>query len=211
MKTKYLAITVPLLFVGFILYNIFTESDTITGQRYRTGIMEDREAKDRLFRGSASPLPEDDRKGFKGLTYFDIDPQFRVKAVYEKINDPEEVRMPTSDGKIKIYLRYAKANFNWEGRSYSLLLLKSNEPLQRTLGNQLFLAFTDETSGRETYGAGRYMELEEVANGEEIIIDFNLAYNPYCAYSNDYSCPLPLRENRLRFKVLAGEKDFEVQ
>jgi uncharacterized protein (DUF1684 family) len=113
--------------------------------------------------------------------------------------------MATSTGTRQAYLRSGAFTFEIEGRSLKLIVYKSTEdPYARSL----FIPFSDETSGRETYAAGRYLDIEEQA-GDDYELDFNMAYNPYCAYSEEYTCPIPPVENKLPVKILAGEKNYK--
>ena len=113
--------------------------------------------------------------------------------------------MATSTGPRQAYLRYGALAFEMEGRSLKLIVYKSAEdPYARSL----FIPFSDETSGRVTYAAGRYLDLEE-QGGDDYELVFNVAYNPYCAYSEEYTCPIPPAENKLHIKVLAGEKNYK--
>jgi uncharacterized protein (DUF1684 family) len=157
-----------------------------------------------MARSPDSPLPADQRESFRGLSYFPADPEYRVRARLIPIDGPGEIVVPASDGSLRRYLRYAWAEFELQGGSHRLLLLKDRES---RVSNRLFLAFRDQTSGKETYGGGRYLDLFQQKEGE-IIIDFNLAYNPYCVYDFAYSCPLPPEENRLAVPIRAGEKDY---
>jgi uncharacterized protein (DUF1684 family) len=153
-----------------------------------------------------SPLPAGKRASFQGLSYFPPDPAYRVKARLVRLEGQEEIVVPTSDGSLRRYLRYAWAEFDLQGKRHRLLLLQDRES---RVSNRLFLAFWDQTSGAETYGGGRYIDLfQQVA--EEITIDFNLAYNPYCVYNYSYSCPLPPAENRLAVAIRAGEKMYGI-
>jgi uncharacterized protein (DUF1684 family) len=149
-----------------------------------------------------SPFPAEQRSTFQGLSYFPPDPAYRVTARLALIAGQEEVLIPTSDGTVRRYLRYAWAEFDLQGTRQRLLLLKDRDA---RVSNRLFLAFQDRTSGKETYGGGRYIDLYQQRRGE-ITIDFNLAYNPYCVYNYTYSCPLPPEGNRLELPIPAGEK-----
>jgi uncharacterized protein (DUF1684 family) len=143
---------------------------------------------------------------FSGLHYFSIDPKYKIKAKLRAIENKKVVLLATSDGKEENYLEYAFAEFSLDGKENQLLILE----LMETGPNRgkLFLAFADETSGNETYGAGRYLDLKKVPAASTVILDFNLAYNPYCAYNDSYSCPFPPRENILKVPILAGEKNY---
>lgn len=116
------------------------------------------------------------------------------------------VVLPTSDNLEKKYLEYAFAEFELNGESCKLLILEIMEegPYRGTL----FLAFADATSANETYGAGRYLDVKKVPGASSVILDFNQAYNPYCAYSEKYSCPFPPKENILKIAIQAGEKKY---
>ena len=142
---------------------------------------------------------------FDTLNYYSPNKKFRVNASYEVIKPVERIAIPTSTGDYRTYTKYARAKFELGGEQQTLLLLKREEG-----GEQLFLPFYDQTSARETYGGGRYLDLEEPF-GNRIIIDFNYAYYPYCAYDIDYSCPLPPSINRISVAVKAGEKDVNQQ
>ena len=114
--------------------------------------------------------------------------------------------LPTSDGKEKKYLEHAYAEFELDGIVNKLLIMEITEagPYRGTL----YLAFADETSAHETYGAGRYLDLKKVPGASSILLDFNKAYNPYCAYSDSFSCPFPPKENILKVAIKAGEKSY---
>lgn len=169
-----------------------------------------RREKDRFFAASPrSPLPHEQRHGrFSGLRYYPPDPAFRVAAEVVPFARPEVVQMATSTGEIRPQVRYAELCFRLGGRE--LRLAGFTDPHQHR-AHALFVPFRDATSGRETYGAGRYLEveLEHHADGAHTAtVDFNLAYNPYCAYSPDYSCPIPPAENRLPVAIAAGERAY---
>lgn len=151
-----------------------------------------------------SPLEAKARKKFKGHNFFEIDLKYRVVAKFERLAAREVYKMNTSTTRIAEYQKYAIATFQLDGVEHKLTLFKS-ESLSRTPGyeNYLFLPFTDATTGNTTYGAGRYLDVQ-IPEGNEIIIDFNRAYNPYCAYSDNYSCPRVPEENTLSVEIKAG-------
>lgn len=168
-----------------------------------TTLGELREMKDAYFRANGgSPLRREQKKGFEGLLYFKENPALRFRVKLEKHAKPEHIQMQTSTGHAAAYLRYAVARFTVGEQPQALQVYKSEEQ------DALFLPFTDATTGNESYGAGRYLDPEEAADGT-ITLDFNLAYNPYCAYDPiNWSCPLPPAENRLKVRIEAGEKKF---
>ncbi|RMD49712.1 MAG: DUF1684 domain-containing protein [Candidatus Thermofonsia bacterium] len=155
-----------------------------------------------------SPLSRQQKANFSGLTYYEPNEDliFTVEAERLPAGEPV-VMMETSTGDVRPYRRYGRVTFTIEGQQAILTIYSDAH------GQEFFLPFRDATSGSETYGAGRYLDnhrpgLEPLDNGQ-FRIDFNYAYNPYCAYSPDYSCPLPPRENWLTVPIRAGEKNFQ--
>ncbi len=160
----------------------------------------ERSQKDEFFKLShQSPLPHELQHDFGGLAYFPAD-ESMVFTVTPEPGDDAELTIDTSDGQQRVYKRAAIASFEVAGEAVSLALYDSGHP-------GYFLPFRDSTSGKATYGAGRYLDIESNKDGT-VTIDFNLAYNPFCAYNDAYSCPLPPVENWLQVPVEAGEKDF---
>ena len=160
-----------------------------------------RAEKDRVFaRDPHSPLAADQRRDFHGLEYFDENPQLVIHAGIDRDVDSEEVRMGTSSGEEQVYRRFGLIRFRVDDQPAQLVLYASDD------SDELFIPFRDATSGRETYGAGRYLEVE--AHGDHVTVDFNYAYNPNCAYDPSWSCPLPPTENWLKVPIRAGEKTF---
>ena len=152
-----------------------------------------------------SPIPLGERSSFKGLNYFPPDENYRVTSKLERFDAPTPIMMGTSTGTLQAYVRYGALTFKIEGKIIKLIVYKSAEdPYARSL----FVPFSDQTSGRETYGAGRYLDIEE-QGGDDYILDFNTAYNPYCAYNGEYTCPIPPAENKLPVRILAGEKNYK--
>ncbi len=161
-----------------------------------------RALKDQMFRSShQSPLAPEQRKDFSGLKYFDENPSLRIETKLEKYPKPERVQMATSTGHVAEYLKYGFVKFTLQGKSQTLQIYKSPDQ------DELFLPFMDETTGKETYGSGRYLDVREQRD-RTIVLDFNMAYSPYCAYNEHWSCPIPPRENRLTVRIEAGEKKF---
>jgi uncharacterized protein (DUF1684 family) len=176
-----------------------------------------RREKDEYF-GSApdSPIPASERRsGFAGLTYYPPNPAFRVEAQVKPFGDPEIIQLATTTGHIRPQIRYGELRFSVNGQELRLTGFLDPDYAQQHHGHQhgveLFVPFRDATSGKETYGAGRYIEVmvEEADDGAQVaLVDFNLAYSPYCAYNEAYSCPLPPAENTLRAPIEAGEKTY---
>lgn len=152
-----------------------------------------------------SPLSSPQQERFDGLDYYDADPAFRFSGEVERFSDDEPlVEMQTSTGDTRHYRRWGRFSFDVEGQEASVVIY------QDPSYGDFFLPFKDSTNGSETYGAGRYLDSHRPGfrqlGGNRIEIDFNYAYNPYCAYNEDYSCPLPPRENWLTVPIRAGEK-----
>jgi uncharacterized protein (DUF1684 family) len=166
-----------------------------------SGLKSFRAEKDQVFaRDPYSPLTAEQRRAFHGLNYFDENPQLVIHASVDSDVEPGEVRMSTTGGEEQVYHRYGLVRFRVDDQPAQLVLYSSDD------SDELFVPFRDATSGRDTYGAGRYLEVE--AHGDHVTIDFNYAYNPSCAYDPAYSCPLPPPENWLKVPIRAGEKVF---
>jgi len=146
-----------------------------------------------------SPLTREQKKEFKGLGYFPENPSLRLEIRAEEIPNKERVEMQTSTGDVQIYFRHSRFRFRVDEQDAELTIYESP--------NGFFLPFVDSLAGKETYPAGRYLEPEPLPNGR-FLIDFNMAYNPYCAYNANWSCPLTPIENRLKVPIRAGEKLF---
>lgn len=162
---------------------------------------------EQLAADPSAPLQAGD---IQHIHYYEPDSGYVVIGNVELLRGELPFRMPTSDGTSKVYVRYAKVRFQWQGQDGELTLFRSPDlfvnPLYR---DHLFLPFTDGTNGGETYGGGRYIDLsvDDIRNGS-VTIDFNAAYNPYCAYSSGYRCPVPPAENFLSIPIRAGEKNY---
>ncbi len=164
-----------------------------------------REAKDGFFRDDPrSPLTPEQREGFEGLVYFPEEPALVVDASLETegVDRDEPIVMPTTTGDAQVYRRAGIMRFEVGGEPARLTLYAAEGM------HDLFLPFRDATSGTETYGAGRYLEVDPPGSDGRVVVDFNYAYNPYCAYNPNWSCPIPPGENWLSVPVRAGERSF---
>src|SRR5690554_287595 len=158
---------------------------------------------------SKSPLKDKDRKGFTGLDFFKFDSSYVVQASFERTPDEVPFKMKTTTDRMPMYVKYGVATFELEGQEHQLNIYQSMDLMnEEGFEDYLFLPFLDTTNGESTYGGGRYLDCEPPTNGV-IEIDFNTAYNPYCAYNEKYSCPIVPRENYLEVKVEAGVKAFQ--
>ena len=160
-----------------------------------------RDEKDDFF-GShpQSPLTSEQKKSFSGLNYFPENEALRLEVKAELLNDSQPMQMQTTTGGTQMYVRHGRIKFTVDGQETELTIYKSD--------NGYFLPFVDSLAGEETYPAGRYLEPDELS-GDHFLVDFNIAYNPYCAYNETWSCPITPAENRLKIPIRAGEKIFK--
>ncbi len=155
-----------------------------------------------------SPLLDRHRKDFVSLDFFEPDTNYIVVARFERTPDAVPFMMATTTDRKSPEVVYGIAHFELNGQSHTLEVYKSVAQAGKiTVENYLFLPFLDDTNGADTYGGGRYINLE-IPEGDTLVIDFNKAYNPYCVYNKKYSCPLVPRQNYLRTRVRAGVKKF---
>lgn len=160
-----------------------------------------RRDKDEFFREDPhAPLTPDQQEAFDGLAYFPENDALVFELAIEPFEEQTPITMQTSTGSRAEFIRYGRVRFEVDGEPAELTLYA-------TPGDEgtFFVPFTDATSGSETYGAGRYLDLDALP-GDRVLIDFNLAYNPYCAYNLLWTCPIPPAENRLKVPIRAGEK-----
>jgi len=170
-------------------------------ETWKRALMRFRERKDILFRtDNDSPMTSGE---FTGLKYFDPDPAFRFETELRRNPSPGSVIMTTSKGTRQLFNSIGHFELSIEGKAVRLGAYQSAEREDPNI----FVPFRDATSGDESYGAARYLDLE-VQHDDRYAVDFNYAYNPYCAYSDAYVCPLPPRENWLAVAIRAGEKKY---
>jgi uncharacterized protein (DUF1684 family) len=159
-----------------------------------------------------SPLKKKDLRTFKGLDFFPVDATFIVIAKLTKTANAPTFEMATTTDRKPLYKEYGVLNFQLKGKDCALTIYQSQDDLRdEEYKDYLFLPFTDDTSGNESYGGGRYMDAmitDEKSDGT-IELNFNNTYNPYCAYNDKYSCPLTPRKNHLNIEIKAGIKVFE--
>lgn len=160
---------------------------------------------------ATSPLPADALKKFKGLDMYPINERFIIDAELIVTPGEEPFKMLTTTDRKPTYKKYGEIHFLLNGKELKLsvyqdLALISKEEFR----NHLFIPFTDLTSGVSTYGGGRYIDME-IPKGEKVILNFNMAYNPYCVYNPKYSCPIPPEENFLNTEIHAGVKDYKYE
>ena len=177
-------------------------------QNFNTEIEKHRENYRQAFLNeSGSPLKKQD---LINLSFYEPDSSYVIAAKVTMLTDTEPFLMPTYSGKPQQYIRYARVKFNLNGEPQELTIYKSVALAQLPkYKDYLFLPFTDSTNGKETYSGGRYIDLNSSDIVDDLVkIDFNKAYNPYCAYSDGYQCPKPPTENAIKQNINAGEKAF---
>lgn len=154
----------------------------------------------------ASPLTPEGLQHFHGLEYFDIDYKYRIEADFVRSENSEIFKMPTTTERSPEYRKYGEILFDIDGKKCVLSAYESIAHLNDEEHNKyLFIPFKDHTNGNSSYGGGRFLDVE-IPKENRILIDFNLSYNPYCAYNHSYSCPIPPEENHLDVAISAGVK-----
>ena len=177
---------------------------------YKTKIQQERDQKD-MFLSShyQSPIPFEQRQNFNGLDYFPPDPDYRFELELHEHEEKKTLTIEDTQGNQREFLRWGEFRFKIDEKDCTLQAYKSDPDEER-----LFVPFKDKTSAKETYGAGRYLDLDYEAHhtaDEKWILDLNNAYNPWCAYSDAYACPFVDPENWLKVEVRAGEKNYSIK
>lgn len=195
-----------LLLFSFLLITSlgFTQSEAL--------VLESLQAQIKLNSEFANPettiLNPEDFRTFKELDFYPIDEKYIVNARFVRTPDEKPFLMPTTTTRTPEYVKYGEAHFSIDGKDFVLSLFKNTQPYNEPgYEDYLFLPFTDLTSGDGSYGGGRYLD-QRIPEGDTFVIDFNKAYNPYCAYNPKYSCPIPPKENDLLIRIEAGVKNF---
>jgi len=177
-------------------------------EEWRKMIGKERMEKDMFFKThSESPIPLEERVKFKGLSYYPPNPKYKFVIPLHEHKEKIEIQVMDTAGQIRIFKRWGEFRFVIDGKEYKLQVY-TNNPLEE----ELFIPFKDTTNGKETYSAGRYLDLyyhRDRTPGGNWILDFNKAYNPWCAYNTKYACPFVPPENWLNIPIPAGEKDYK--
>ena len=202
-KQSIFIIAVVIVVIVSLLYSFLGSQDQTA---YIEEIRQEREEKDHFMRTSKESPFAGKQESFKALNYYPADIRYKITADLIPIQNKKVVLLSTSDGKEERYVEYAYAEFDLDGFHNKLLILEMID--MGPVRGKLFLPFGDETSAGETYGAGRYLDVEKVQGSNSITLDFNKAYNPYCAYAEEFSCPFPPPENLLKVAIRAGEKVY---
>jgi uncharacterized protein (DUF1684 family) len=205
---KLLMITAVVALVVITAVSLYTSqqgvtSETETVEAYQASVLQSRAEKHQFMKTDEESPFLVQKESFDSLNYFDINPEFKVTASVEKIENGKVHQLQTSDDSVKVYQEVAILHFDILGSHEDLTLLQSADR------DHYFLPFYDETSAISTYGAGRYLETEYDGTQSKITLDFNYAYNPYCAYVKGYSCPVPPPQNQISIAITAGEKNFD--
>ncbi|WP_375416537.1 DUF1684 domain-containing protein [uncultured Hymenobacter sp.] len=196
------------LLIGIIAYSLPKTADT--DKAYAAQINQARKQKNQQFRTAAtSPLTAAQKTAFDSLRYFAPDVNYRVSAHLHRTVATPTLTLARNDGGTDAYRHYADVDFTLPGQTQQQRLQLLQKVTPAGAQEPLFLPFADATNGQQTYGGGRYLDLPVPADGaQEITLDFNAAYNPFCAYNPEYSCPLPPAENRMSVVIEAGEQTF---
>jgi hypothetical protein len=179
--------------------------DGIAVDEWCEQLLANRREKDEFFaEHPQSPGPPERREEFEELEYFPPNPEYRVEATVKTFPDPEPVVMEATAGPPLRYRRLALFEFELRGTPQTLSAFRREDE-----SGTLFVPFTDETTGDESYEHGRYMEFQSdqaLRDGDAVTLDFNMAYSPFCTFSETFACPIPPGENHLNVRVEAGEK-----
>lgn len=202
-KNKFFLVFTSVILVAIIIYSFVDSQEKpateALSDNYAKTVLALRQAKDEALK-TEKDSPIEDKKNFKGLHYFAINPVYKVVATLDKLTSGQSIKIAMTGGETEEYEAFANLTFELDGKKCALKLFKTPE------GN-LFLPFRDLTSNKETYGAGRYLDLKmEDIKDQSIEIDFNLCYQPYCAYNPSFTCPVPPAENFLNVALKVGEK-----
>jgi len=201
---KYLLFAGIAVAIAFVFF--YTFNNTASDESYERMLRKNREQKNKDFKyGATSPLTDEQKQQFRTLNYFEPDETYKVQAILTPLKNDSIFKYLTTTNEIRRFYKYAYLNFSLQDKPQQLVLLKSAEA---NTPNYFFLAFKDLTNGTESYEGGRYIDVEQ-PKSTTLELDFNKAYNPYCAYNDLFSCPIPPSENQLTVRVLAGERNYK--
>jgi len=203
MKRKNVFIILVVAIIAVTIFNFLTVGEST--EEYTELIEEIREGRDRFMKSWDSPFIDEDKANFEGLKYFPVDPTLKIRARLILAEKKQPIYITTTTGEKRKYIPIGHAEFEIEGKPQRLIIYQDWEEKKP---NVLSLMFADETSTISTYGGGRYVELKKDSD-KAITIDFNLAYNPFCHFNDEYSCPLPPSENLMSVPIEAGEKLYK--
>lgn len=202
-KNKFFLLSIFAALLAVVVYSLVgneePQATQIVDNTYLTSIQNIRKEKDNYLKiDKESPI--ENKADFKGLKYFEINPDFKVLAKLDILTTGQKINIAMTGGETEEYEAFANATFELKGQKCALKIFKSED-------GSLFLPFKDLTTNKETYGSGRYLDLDmSMIKNQQIEIDFNRCYHPYCAYNHTYTCPVPPAENLVNVAVKAGEK-----
>ena len=203
MKRNTLFTILIIAIIGLTILNFLTigESD----KSYIERVEIDRKDRNGMMLSSTSPLKQEDKNQFQGLNYYPVDPDYKLTAKIERVKQRQPIFIPSTTGEQLKYIPFGYVTFEIDQKEQRLILYQDWEEKDP---NRLSLMFADATSDIETYGGGRYLDVM-YRNTNSVILDFNMAYNPYCHFNDEYSCPIPPQENILNIPIKAGEKLYK--
>ena len=193
--------------IGFFLVGIVANG---VAQTYKGEIRIERKVKDEKFRSEdKSPLDKEKIDKFKSLPYFSIKRKYRIEAELELSPESKVFEMPTTTERRPKYRQYGLATFVLNGKKLELPIFQNQDLVKKEgFEDHLFVPFNDLSNGFKSYGGGRFIDVRIPEDDTRIVIDFNKAYNPYCAYGDRWSCPIPPPESDLDVSIKAGEKSL---
>lgn len=198
-SSGYLIAAIGLAFLVLILITQIANRPTA----YSAKLQQDRARKDLQFKNDPqSPILPEDKPQFTALDYFPVQEAYRVEAQFLAEERPDTLNLLTTTGENRMMVRAGKLQFQLQNQTHQLIAYRYLDPSQA----DFFIPFKDLTSGVATYGGGRYLDID---SSNPIVLDFNLAYNPYCVYNATFSCPIPPRENFLPLEIRVGELDYK--
>ena len=203
MKNKFLLLSIFAALLAVVVYSLIgnEESKPVVAidNAYLTTIQNQRKEKDTYLK-TDKESPIEKKADFKGLKYFEVNPDFKVLAKLDILTTGQKINIAMTGGETEEYEAFANATFEIEGQKCALKIFKAED-------GSLFLPFKDLTTNKETYGSGRYLDLDmKTIKDNQIEIDFNRCYHPYCAYNHTFTCPVPPAENLVNVEVKAGER-----
>jgi uncharacterized protein len=206
MKIKILLIIIPLVVFTFLFVSC-SKGYSPEDEKYITEINKLRQQKDDFMKNDpSSPFNSRTKVEFSNLKYYKPDPEFVFKSKLYEFEKKDTIIIYGTKGEKRNAVKFGYVKFNHDGKDY---LINVYEGITRNGETYYSIWFTDKTTGKETYGVGRYIDFDLNPDKNFVYaIDFNLAYNPYCAYSPDYSCAIPSKEDHIDLAVEAGEKSF---
>jgi len=191
-----------------VIFVLLLVNIPLFGQQFSEEIRQHRQKyQEEFLKSKDSPLT---KENITFLRFFEPDSTYRVASTFQPSKKGKPFELPTSSGKTKTYVKFGELHFMLHGNKQKLSVYQSlSLRLIPQYRDYLFIPFKDLSNGQESYGGGRYLDLRmNEIQGETIYLDFNKAYNPYCAYSEGYSCPIPPKENHLKIAIKAGEMNF---